>query len=546
MIFGIIGCFTLIKQADARTEVGGIIDSNATWTLSNSPYEVIDTVQIPAGVTLTIEPGVTVAMPSRGNMFALNGTLYAHGTSNNKITLDGGNNSDFFNVYNLNHNAFLDLEYCEVKNGLSLWSNDNRSGYLNLQYSELSNLGKESVIWFPPQNVNIKHNKFIDSYGFEIHSDKNIKIYIENNLFYKGHPIGNADYWNYFMGVDSRDTSEIIIKNNSYINNTNIVLKLLPAAGNNTFSSATNNYWGTEDISIIKSMIYDKEDDITVENIVNYLPVLAEPHLDTPTISTCNLWVYSNWGKCINGKQTRIIISSSPDNCVGGNPILNQDCASQYLCTSWTYSHWGACSNGQQTRTITFAQPSGCPGGSPILNQSCQNETKQKNTNTANSGQEIETTVTSDQKIEIKSPSQSVILEEKSLITKIDNALSKRVSGNILLQVENKGEGWYVYPDNKKKYYLGRPADAFSIMRNLGLGIKHNELTGYLATKFPSRLSGKILLDVEKKGEAYYINPNDLRGYYLNKPTDAFRIMRELGLGITNTDIRKIDVGETE
>ena len=81
-------------------------------------------------------------------------------------------------------------------------------------------------------------------------------------------------------------------------------------------------------------------------------------------------------------------------------------------------------------------------------------------------------------------------------------------------------------------------------MRNLGLGIAHSELNNYLNSTFPSRLSGKILLDVEQNGEAYYINPNNLKGYYLNRPSDAFRIMRELGLGITNNDVRKIDVGE--
>ncbi|MFA4834269.1 MAG: trypsin-like peptidase domain-containing protein [Patescibacteria group bacterium] len=146
--------------------------------------------------------------------------------------------------------------------------------------------------------------------------------------------------------------------------------------------------------------------------------------------------------------------------------------------------------------------------------------------------------------IKIVTESQTVIAEEKKLITKIDNNLSKRVSGNILLQVEKNGEGWYVNPENKKKYYLGRPADAFSIMRNLGLGIKHSELTGYLNSKFPSRLSGKIVLDVEQNGEAYYINPKDLKGYFLSRPADAFKVMRDLGLGITNNDIRKIDIGE--
>ncbi|MFH1030453.1 MAG: hypothetical protein V1770_04305, partial [bacterium] len=131
-------------------------------------------------------------------------------------------------------------------------------------------------------------------------------------------------------------------------------------------------------------------------------------------------------------------------------------------------------------------------------------------------------------------------------VTKADEKLSKRVSGNILLQVESKGEGWYVNPDNKKKYYLGKPADAFSIMRNLGLGIKHSELENYLNKKFPSRLAGKIMLDVEQKGEAYYVNPKDLKGYFLNKPSDAFQVMRNLGLGITNADIHKIEVGEVE
>jgi hypothetical protein len=52
-------------------------------------------------------------------------------------------------------------------------------------------------------------------------------------------------------------------------------------------------------------------------------------------------------------------------------------------------------------------------------------------------------------------------------------------------------------------------------------------------------------LQVEANGEAYYI---DFEGnnHYLKDGSEAYRIMRELGLGITNTDIHKIDVGEIE
>jgi hypothetical protein len=91
---------------------------------------------------------------------------------------------------------------------------------------------------------------------------------------------------------------------------------------------------------------------------------------------------------------------------------------------------------------------------------------------------------------------------------------------------------------------MGRPADAFNLMREFGLGIKHAELLGYINTDFPARLSGKIVLDVEANGEAYYIYPEDLKGYYLGRPADAFNIMRELGLGITNNDLIKINSQE--
>lgn len=65
------------------------------------------------------------------------------------------------------------------------------------------------------------------------------------------------------------------------------------------------------------------------------------------------------------------------------------------------------------------------------------------------------------------------------------STLAQRVAGKILLQVEDVGQAWYVNPVNNLRYYLGRPADAFQIMRDLGLGITNSDLamveiaTGY-------------------------------------------------------------------
>lgn len=131
-----------------------------------------------------------------------------------------------------------------------------------------------------------------------------------------------------------------------------------------------------------------------------------------------------------------------------------------------------------------------------------------------------------------------------SLLIGVNNSsaatLATTLKGRILLQVEQNGEAWYVNPVNSLRYYLGRPADAFSVMRELGLGISNSDFDSFNGYA-PSRLSGRILLKVADSGKAYYVNPNDLKMYYLGRPADAFSIMRELGLGITDKNLNLIN-----
>lgn len=123
------------------------------------------------------------------------------------------------------------------------------------------------------------------------------------------------------------------------------------------------------------------------------------------------------------------------------------------------------------------------------------------------------------------------------------SSLASRLSGRILLQVESKGEAYYVNPENLQRYYLGRPDDAFQIMRSFGLGVSNADLNNFLKNGARTNLSGKILLQVQDKGQAYYVNPLNLRLYYLGRPSDAFSIMRQLGLGIKNSDLKQIILG---
>lgn len=117
--------------------------------------------------------------------------------------------------------------------------------------------------------------------------------------------------------------------------------------------------------------------------------------------------------------------------------------------------------------------------------------------------------------------------------------LRTTLSGRILLAVEENGEAWYVNPINKEKYFLGRPLDAFNLMQQIGLGITNNDFNSFNG-KAPLRLSGRILLKVEDNGKAYYVNPLDLKLHFLGRPNDAFQLMRTLGLGITNNNLATI------
>jgi len=123
----------------------------------------------------------------------------------------------------------------------------------------------------------------------------------------------------------------------------------------------------------------------------------------------------------------------------------------------------------------------------------------------------------------------------------VDEALTKRLAGYILLQVESKGEAWYVNPLDGQRYFLAGPTNAFNLMRQFGLGVKHSVIT---AKTIDPKLKGRILIDTEDSGKAYYVHPQTSKLYYLGRPADALAVMRQVGLGISNKDLRQIKLAQ--
>lgn len=83
MIILLVGALLFLGFVQASTPISGVVTSNTIWTWESSPYVLIGDLTINSGVTLTIEPGVTVDFGS--HTLQVNGTLNAQGTSANKI-----------------------------------------------------------------------------------------------------------------------------------------------------------------------------------------------------------------------------------------------------------------------------------------------------------------------------------------------------------------------------------------------------------------------------------------------------------------------------
>gem|GEM_PF-1102715 len=135
-------------------------------------------------------------------------------------------------------------------------------------------------------------------------------------------------------------------------------------------------------------------------------------------------------------------------------------------------------------------------------------------------------------------------------------SVGQRLSGYIVLQVQQHGEAWYINPDDGLRYYMKDGIVAYEMMRSFGLGITNTDLAtipsvtqaGDVDAKISvcstnalaGRLKGEILLQIQAHGEAWYVDPVSCYRVYMQNGDEAYRIMREISLGITDADLATI------
>lgn len=134
------------------------------------------------------------------------------------------------------------------------------------------------------------------------------------------------------------------------------------------------------------------------------------------------------------------------------------------------------------------------------------------------------------------------------------------LNGRILLQTQAHGEAWYVRPESGLRYYMKNGFAAYTVMRNFGSGITDVNLNSIpsaatvdelkksksacSSNSTARKMKGKILLQVQHHGEAWYVDPGTCRRIYLRDGLAAYTVMRFLGLGITDANLAMIRIGQ--
>jgi hypothetical protein len=119
-----------IVKCVGQTNVSGGIFSNTTWTLANSPYILTDTVVVFPGVTLTIDPGVTIKFDNDQFLEIRQSRLIANGTTTDPITFTSNSISPFPGIYRgllADAGYGSQIRYCKFEYANNIFGGDTMS-----------------------------------------------------------------------------------------------------------------------------------------------------------------------------------------------------------------------------------------------------------------------------------------------------------------------------------------------------------------------------------------------------------------------------------
>lgn len=284
--------------------IGGILQEDTTLSDTTMTYVIDNYLQIPYGVTLSIEPGVQVSQGS----IQVWGNLQVVGTPSNHVILDSvdivGRGNDYTaEYYNM---VFNYVTFTGEMDILSPTGNSSHGSFY-LGHSIVEAQWGWVYMWYPVGETVIEYNTFHNYVYFDIGFDGRTStngngrntVEIRNNTF----------SWGRISNWVAYGETPLILRNNNLID----VQVELKSNYPSTQIDARRNYWGTTDENIIQTRITDRNDSLEYNSVIPYTPFLMSP-VGTSEEHTINITM-------VGDAPSRVVISTG-DTC-------SEDCSVQ-------------------------------------------------------------------------------------------------------------------------------------------------------------------------------------------------------------------------
>ncbi len=327
-------------QDETGTEVGGVLNENTIWTLENSPYFLTTPLLVNDGVTLTIEPGVTVYLTDYYIRVA--GTLNARGAPTNRVSIICNSTEEHLDAY--------DDAPIQFTSTSTSWNEQTGFGSI-IENTIINSTKKSFTIYIFESSPKINNSTVLttggqraifieggdpivsncsitsNQYGITVRTSRFLFNYGTCNAIISGNTISGCvtglnigggspivennlitnNYGNKISGdggirIDDEVTTPLI-RNNTIVGNTvgfnlinspsstimfnnihdNDEYNIYLYDGSNSDIVATHNWWGTTDVSSINQSIRDFKNDFNL-GTVTFVPFLMELNPNAPNL----------------------------------------------------------------------------------------------------------------------------------------------------------------------------------------------------------------------------------------------------------------------
>jgi hypothetical protein len=262
--------------AIAKKSIGGMINQNLVFTRTNSPYTISKTLQIPLGLAVKVEPGVTI-ISKADTMFRVQGELLMEGEASRPINLNGAPGV-FFLTKGAPSGSKIHLNFVNLNGGGLISTNSGDEGYVNwaVKNSRITNIRSPWHVWYPT-NFLIEKSVFKNSggidIGFSMREEGEGTAIIRNNLF-DGPSRGSywIQNWASYGGA-------LRVEGNTFKGTGFNILRIKYGSA---FIDASGNFWGTTSSKKIEDKVLDAGDSLKYKSKIELSNPLPQPAIDTP------------------------------------------------------------------------------------------------------------------------------------------------------------------------------------------------------------------------------------------------------------------------